>query len=69
MTIEKWIDLCRDVSGKMSVRLVLSICLLALAVAVSSPAFEANPLLGKTVNHVREHLPETFDTIRRAMGG
>ena len=53
----------RDQSGKVPVRLAFTVCVLAIAVASSSPAFRANPLFGKTVNEVRQHLPETFDTI------
>ena len=59
----------RDESGKLPFKLVFGTCLLGVAVATSSPAFQANPLIGRTVNEVRQHLPETFDTITRAMGG
>lgn len=59
----------RDESGRAPVRIVLTACVLAIAVATSSPAFRANPILGKTVDEIRQHLPATFDTITRAMAG
>lgn len=61
--------LLRDESGKLPVKLVFGSCVLAIAVATSSPAFEANPLISKTVYEMRQHLPATLDTITRAMGG
>ena len=61
--------LMRDQSGKGGLKLVFGSCLLAFAVAMSSPAFQANPLIGSTVGELRKQLPETLDTIRRAMGG
>ena len=62
-------DLGRNESGKAPLKLVLSSCLLGMAVATTSPTFQANPMLGQTVNEVRTHLPETLDTITRAMRG
>lgn len=61
--------LLHDRSGKLATKLALGSCLLAIAVATSSPAFEANPLISKTVYEMRQHLPATLDTITRAMGG
>ncbi|KRB81286.1 hypothetical protein ASE00_14935 [Sphingomonas sp. Root710] len=61
--------LLRDESGKLPVKLVFGSCVLAIAVATSSPAFEANPLISKTIYEMRQHLPATLDTITRAMGG
>lgn len=61
--------LLRDQSGKLPVRLVLGSCVLGIAVATSSPAFEANPLISRTIYDMRQHLPATLDTISRAMGG
>lgn len=58
-----------DESGKMPVKLVFGSCALAIAVATASPAFEANPLISKTVYEMRQHLPTTLDAITRAMGG
>lgn len=69
MTANIFTALRRDESGKGAVRLVFSCCLIAFAVAASSPAFEANPILGETVGEMRAQLPKTLDTIRRAMGG
>lgn len=61
--------LARDTRGKAAIKLTLGSCLVALAAATSSPAFETNPLIGRTIGQFREHLPKTLDTIRRAMGG
>jgi hypothetical protein len=61
--------LIRDDSGKAHYKLVFGSCVVALAAAMSSPAFETNPLIGGTIHEMRQHLPETLDTIRRAMGG
>lgn len=69
MAMRKLRALAKDQSGKGVIKLALSACTLAAAVAMASPDFKANPLLGKTVNEVRQHLPETFDTITRALGG
>ena len=55
--------------GKAALKLVFCSCLLAIALATSSPAFQANPLLGKTVSDIRQHLPATFQKITEAMGG
>lgn len=67
--ISKWRDLFRDRSGKGIVKFAVGSCLLATAFVSSSPVFEANPYLGKTVGELRKHLPDTLDTITRALGG
>jgi len=59
----------RDCGAKAPIRLVVTICIIATAVAVGSPDFQANPVLGHSVNEIRKHLPETFDRITRAMAG
>jgi len=64
-----WGLVTRDEGGRAAYKLVLGSCLVALAAAMSSPGFEANPLLGKTVHELRQQLPATLDTVRRAMGG
>lgn len=70
MTIRAWITtLLRDQNGKGVIRLALGSCVLAVAVATSSPAFEANPLINGKIHELREHLPQTLETITRAMGG
>jgi hypothetical protein len=56
-------------SGKGVIKFTLGTCLLAIAVATSSPAFQANPLLTGTIMEMRKHLPETLDKITKAMGG
>jgi hypothetical protein len=61
--------LARDTRGKVAVKLVLGSCLVAVAAATTSPAFETNPLIGKTIGQFRDHLPNTLDAIRHAMGG
>lgn len=61
--------LLRHEEGKVPFKLVFGSCLLAIAVATASPAFEANPLISKAVYDMRKHLPDTLDTITRAMGG
>lgn len=61
--------LLRDSSGKLPLKLTFGSCLLGIAVSTSSPAFEANPFISKTVYDMRKHLPDTLDTITRAMGG
>lgn len=61
--------LSRDQSGRAAYKLAIGSCLVALAAASSSPAFETNPILGTTVNKMRQHLPTTLDAIRKAMGG
>ena len=66
--IDRWHGLCRDESGKMPLKLVFGSCLLAIAVATSSPAFEANPLISKTIYDMRQRLPDTLNTITRALG-
>ncbi|ATE64057.1 hypothetical protein [Rhizorhabdus dicambivorans] len=58
-----------DESGKAVVRFALGCCVLAIAVATSSPAFEANPLLNGKIHELRKHLPETLEKITSAMGG
>ncbi|MFC0303583.1 hypothetical protein [Rhizorhabdus histidinilytica] len=62
-------NLIRDKSGRAPYKLALGGCLVAFAAATSSPAFEANPLLGKAVHELRRQLPTTLDTVRKAMGG
>lgn len=69
MNFERLRTLPGQKGGKAALKLVLGSCLLATAFAISSPAFQANPLLGKTVDEIREHLPATFDKITEAMGG
>ena len=66
--IDKLQGLLHDESGKMPLKLVFGSCLLAIAVATSSPTFQANPLISKTVYDMRQHLPDTLDTITRALG-
>jgi hypothetical protein len=68
-TIDRLRGLLHDESGKMPVKLAFGSCLLAIAVATSSPAFQANPLISKTVYDMRQRLPDTLDTITRALGG
>lgn len=67
--IDRLYGLLRDDSGKVPVKLVFGGCLLAIAVATSSPAFETNPLISKTIYDMRQHLPDTLDIATRAMGG
>lgn len=67
--IVKLLALIGDEDGKAPVKLVLGSCLLGVAVASSSPAFQANPLIGNTVFELHKHLPDTLDKITRAMGG
>jgi len=64
-----WRTFGRDAKGSAAVKLVFTSCLVAFAAVTSSPAFEANPLIGDTIGRFRQHLPETLDTIRRALGG
>lgn len=61
--------LARDMGGKGAIKFALLTCLLAIGVAMHSESFKTNPLLTGPVNEVRKELPETFDTLRRAMGG
>lgn len=61
--------LLRDTSGKGVIKFTLATCLLAMAVATSSPAFQANPLIGGKIMEMRQNLPETLDKITEAMGG
>ncbi|KKC26943.1 hypothetical protein [Sphingomonas sp. SRS2] len=61
--------LIRDESGKAPLKLVVGSCLLGIAVASASPAFQANPLISGTIHKMGKHLPETLETITRAMGG
>ena len=58
-----------DQSGKGVIRFALGSCVLAVAVATSSPAFEANPLISGKIHELRRHLPQTLDRITQAMGG
>lgn len=70
MTIGAAIDgLARDESGKGVIKFTLGCCLLGLAVASSSPAFEANPLLSGKIHEMRKQLPETLEKVTKAMGG
>jgi hypothetical protein len=69
MKIVGMLDLAREERGKAPFKLVFTTCVVAVAVAMSSPGFQANPLLDKTVGKIRQHLPATFDTITRALGG
>lgn len=59
----------RDESGRAPLRLALASCLLAIAFATGSPAFETNPLVGKAIGTLRNHLPATLDRLTKAMGG
>lgn len=61
--------LALDQSGKGVIRFALGSCVLAVAVATSSPAFEANPLISGKIHELRRHLPQTLDRITQAMGG
>ena len=69
MDLERLRSLPGHEGGKAALKLVFGSCLLAVAFATSSPAFQANPLLGKTVSEIRQHLPATFERITEAMGG
>jgi hypothetical protein len=60
--------LIRDRSGKGVVKFALGSCALAIAVATSSPAFEANPLINGKIGELRHHLPATLEKITDAMG-
>ena len=68
-TLAKSIELLRDESGRAPLKIVFGSCLLALALAISSPAFEANPLIGKTVHEIAKRLPATLATITDALRG
>nr|WP_047166579.1 hypothetical protein [Sphingomonas sp. Y57] len=61
--------LIHDQGGRAPYKLAFGISLVAFAAATSSPAFEANPLIGKAVHELRRQLPDTLDTVRQAMGG
>ncbi len=61
--------LIRDLSGKGALKFAFATCLLAVAVASASPAFQGNPVIGKSVMEMRDQLPETLDKITKAMGG
>ncbi len=69
MMIGKWIDLARDQGGKGVIKMALITCLVAVAVATTSPGFELNPLIDKAMTKFRDQLPETGGRIMRAMGG
>ena len=62
-------DLWSDRSGKGVIKFTLGTCVLAIATATASPAFEANPLIGNVVTDMRHHLPETLEKARKALGG
>ena len=47
--IDRLRELLRDQSGKALLKFIFGSCLVAIAVATSSPAFEANPLIGKAL--------------------
>jgi hypothetical protein len=61
--------LIHDSSGKGVLKFAFATCVLAVAVASSSPDFQANPLIGKSVTELRSHLPETLEKITEALGG
>ena len=63
------IALAKAESGKGVIKFSLGTCLLAIAVATASPAFQANPLFAGKLLEMRKHLPETLDRITEAMGG
>lgn len=63
-----WSKLLRDRSGKGVLKFAFATCLLAIATASASPAFEANPLIGNMVTEMRHHLPEALDKASKAMG-
>lgn len=69
MAIGEWRAFARDKRGKGAIKFALGTCLFAVAVASASPAFEANPLIHDTVAEMREHLPQTLEKARRALGG
>lgn len=62
-------NLIRDDGGRTPYKLAFGSCLVAMAAAMASPAFQADPRFGNTVHELRQHLPTTLDTIRKAMGG
>ena len=66
--IDKLRGLLHDESGKTPLRMMTGCCLLATAVATSSPDFVANPLIHKTVYDLRQHLPDTLATVTHALG-
>jgi len=61
--------LMHDRSGKGLVKFTFATCAVAIAVASSSPAFQASPLIANSIGELREHLPETLDKITAALGG
>ena len=63
------LTLSHDTGGKGAMKFAVITCLVATGVAMYSPAFKTNPLLSGPLNEIRQKLPETFDTLRRAMGG
>ena len=63
------VGLIRDTSGKGVLKFAFLVCMLAITVASTSPQFRANPLIGKSITEMRQHLPETLDKITKAMGG
>ncbi len=58
-----------DQSGKALLKFTLGFCLLAIAGAASSPAFETNPLIGSTIVKLRGHLPDALNKAVNAMRG
>jgi hypothetical protein len=63
------VELLRDTSGKGVLKFAFFTCMLAITVASTSPQFQANPLIGGSITKMRQHLPETLDTITKALGG
>lgn len=69
---EWWKALARDRAGKARYKLVLGSCVLSLAIAMSSAAFQVNPLIGGVSRVVHERMAgafETVETLRRGLGG
>jgi len=69
MTIRPFKKLRADCNGRGMIRMTLCLCILAMAGAATSPAFEANPLIGGTITKFRHQLPETLNRVTEAMGG
>jgi hypothetical protein len=58
-----------DTSGKGVLKFAFATCVLAIAVASSSPGFRARPLLDRGVSELRNHLPAAFEKIQEGLGG
>lgn len=69
MTIRPLTELGRDTQGRGMFKFTFAACALAMAGAATSPAFEANPLIGGTVAKFRHQLPETLQTVTNALRG